>query len=145
MILRILLVAVLINAASAQTVQVGPSSPNDCYKLEKINPNLVLRKELHVLGTVMDESGAPFKHSRIELRKYVSQHKQVSVQVVSTDGDGHFDLGIVKPGDFRLLASPNRVFKQPIALRCSEEKPCDLKIRLVANPSDRLDASCPIR
>jgi hypothetical protein len=79
------------------------------------------------------------------LRKYISQRKQVSVQVISTDGDGHFDLGIVEPGSYRLLASPNREFKQPSALQCQGGKDCDVKITLIANPTDQLGASCPIR
>jgi hypothetical protein len=69
----------------------------------------------------------------------------VSVRVVSTDGAGHFDLGIVKPGKYRLLASPNRGFKQPSTLQCQDGDMCELKITLVLNPSDMPAASCPIR
>jgi hypothetical protein len=53
--------------------------------------------------------------------RYISQRKQVSVQVVSTDRNGHFDLGTVKAGKYRLLASPHRGFKQPSGLQCQNE------------------------
>lgn len=141
----LLLIALLIGPSFAQVVQIGPNDPDYCYKIEKIRPNLVLREEVHIVGTVRDETSAPFQNSRMELRKYISQRKQVSVQVISTDRDGHFDLGVVKPGSYRLLASPNRGFKQPQVLQCKGEKDCDLRIKLSANPSDQLDASCPIR
>jgi hypothetical protein len=67
------------------------------------------------------------------------------VQVVTTDDKGHFDLGIVRPGKYRLLASPNRAFKQPPSLYCPNGHECELKITLVANPTDQLDFNCPIR
>jgi hypothetical protein len=81
----------------------------------------------------------------MELRKYISQRKQLTVQIISTNGDGRFDLGIVKPGSYRLLASPNRGFKQPSALQCQGGKECEVRITLIANPTDELGASCPIR
>lgn len=141
----VLLVALLMGPSFAQVVQIGPNDPDYCYKIEKIRPNLVLRDEVHIVGTVRDATSAPFQNSRMELRKYISQRKQVSMQVITTGRDGHFDLGIVKPGSYRLLASPDRVFKQPSALQCQSGKECDLRITLIANPSDQLDASCPIR
>ena len=141
----VLLVALLLGPSFAQVVQVGPNDPDYCYKIENIRPNLVLRDQVHIVGTVRDQTSAPLPNSRMELRKYISQRKQVSVQVISTDGDGHFDLGIVKPGSYRLLASPHRGFKQPSALRCQGGKDCDLKITLILNPTDQLDSSCPIR
>jgi len=129
----------------AQLVQLGPNDPKYCYEIEKIHPNLELHNQVRVFGTLQDESNAPFASSRVELRSYISQRKQVSVLVVSTDGSGHFDLGIVKPGKYRLLASPNRGFKQPSTLQCQTGDTCELKITLMVNPTDMPDSQCPIR
>jgi len=129
----------------AQLVQIGPNDPDYCYKIEKIHPNLELRNQVHVVGTLQDQSGAPFVGSRVELRKYFSQRKQVSLRVIATDNTGHFDLGIVQPGKYRLLASPNREFKQPSTLQCQTGDMCELKIVLILNPTDMPDLPCPIR
>jgi hypothetical protein len=143
--MTVLLIATLASAVFGQLVQIGPNDPNYCYKVEKIRPNLDLRDQVHVLGTVRDESTAPFVSSRVELRRYFSQRNEVRVRVVSTDDHGRFDLGIVKPGKYRLLASPTRAFKQPSALQCQNGDMCELKITLIANPTDMLDSQCPIR
>jgi hypothetical protein len=102
--MALLLVVMLAGPISAQVVLLGPQNLNYCYEVEKIRPNLKLRDQVHIIGTTQDQTTAPFKNSRVELRNYVSQRKQVSVTVVSTDDDGHFDLGTVKPGKYRLLA-----------------------------------------
>jgi Carboxypeptidase regulatory-like domain len=143
--MAVLLIALLAGSAFAQLVQIGPNDPDYCYEVEKIRPNLELRNQVHVVGTVRDQTTAPLTSSRVELRTYISQRKQVTVRVVSTDGNGHFDLGIVKPGKYRLLASPHRGFKQPSALQCRNGDVCELKITLVANPTDMPDSPCPIR
>jgi hypothetical protein len=143
--MTVLLVAMLAGPISAQVVLRGPQNPTYCYEVEKIRPNLELRDQMHILGTIRDQTTAPFKGSRVELRNYVSQRKQVSVGVVTTDDDGHFDLGTVKPGKYRLLASPNRAFQQPSTLRCEKGPACDLKITLIVNATDQPESICPIR
>jgi hypothetical protein len=145
-VVRMLIVAslFLIGYASAQVVQVGPNDPNYCYKVEKIRPNLELRKQVHFFGLISDQTGAPFENSRIELRRYISQRKQIIVKVATTGTDGHFDLGLVKPGKYRFLASPTRAFKQPSALTCDRDV-CEINIVLAANSTDQLDQSCLIR
>jgi hypothetical protein len=140
-----LIVALLVGSGSGQVVQTGPVDPDWCYKIENVNPNLTVQKAVRIFGTVEDQSGAPFRNSRMELRKYVSPRKQVSVRVLSTDAHGRFDFGPVEPGKFRLLASPNRQFQQPSALQCHDGPSCELDIKLVVNSTDQLDASCPIR
>ena len=140
-----LLIAMLAGPVFPQLVQVGPNDPSYCYDVEAIRPNLELRDQVHVVGTIRDQTTAPLTSSRVELRKYISQRKQVSVRVVSTDGNGHFDLGIVKSGKYRLLASPHRGFKQPSELECQNGSTCDLKITLIGNPTDLPAAPCPIR
>jgi len=56
-----LLVSVYWNAGLAQVVQIGPTDPDDCYKIETILPNLKLGEPTHVLGSITDQSGALFK------------------------------------------------------------------------------------
>jgi len=145
MIMPVLLLALVIGATSVQVIQIGPSDPEYCYKIEKLTPNLVLRGAVHLIGSIRDQTSAPLQNSPIELRKYISQRKQVNVRLVSTDDGGHFDLGIVKPGNYRLLASPHRGFKQQSSLQCRDGKNCELEIVLITNPTDKLDSSCPIR
>jgi hypothetical protein len=143
--MAVLIVAMLAGPNFAQVVLLGPQNPNYCYDVEKIGPNLKLRDQVHIVGTIRDQTTAPFKSSRVELRNYVSQRKQVSVGVVSTDDEGHFDLGNVKPGKYRLLASPSRAFQQPSILRCQNGPECDLKITLIVNATDQPESICPIR
>lgn len=141
----VLLIAMLPGIAFAQLVQVGPNDPDYCYEVETIRPNLGVRNQVRVVGNIKDQTTAPVASSRVELRRYISQRKQVSVQVVSTDAKGHFDLGIVKPGKYRLLASPHRGFKQPSALQCQDRDMCELEITLALNPTDMPTSPCPIR
>jgi hypothetical protein len=143
--MTVLLVAMLAGPVFAQLAHVGPGDPDYCYEVEKIRPNLELRDQVRVVGTIRDQTTAPLTSSRVELRRYISPRKQVSVRIVSTDGNGYFDLGIVKSGKYRLLASPHRGFKQPSELECRNGNTCDLNITLMLNPSDMPAAPCPIR
>jgi 5-hydroxyisourate hydrolase-like protein (transthyretin family) len=111
---------------------------------EKVRPNLKSQHQTHVSGRVTDIVGVPFKKSRVELRKYISENKQVTIKVSTTDDNGEFDLGKIEKGEYRLLASPTRYFKQPQELHCSGEE-CKLTIALQANPTDLPEAGCPIR
>jgi hypothetical protein len=121
-----------------------PDSPNYCAAVEPLRPNLVLSADTNVRGRVTDQTTAPLKNSRIELRRFVSATKQVDVKQSSTDADGRFDLGMVKRGQYRLLLSPHRGFKQPEKLECNSHD-CTLDTMLMTNPTDQLAASCPIR
>ena len=96
----------------------------------------------------MSKSGtkrSPFQNSLIELRRFISERKQVTVKKVSTDADGKFDLGLVKHGGYRLLLSPHPGFKQPEKLECSSTRACTVDAVLIANPTDGSAAGCPIR
>jgi hypothetical protein len=83
-----LLVALLLGPAFAQVIQIGPSDPDYRYKVEQIRSNLILHEDVHIVGAVRDQTGAPFQNSQIELRTYVSQRRQINVRLVSTDGSG---------------------------------------------------------
>ena len=139
--------------AFCQVVVTGPDGrsgfpPNNseyCAAVEPLRPNLVLTTDTNVRGRVTDQTTAPLKLSRIELRRFISTARQVAVKQSSTDTDGKFDLGIVvRKGQYRLLLSPHRGFKQPEKLECGSHD-CALDAILIANPTDQLAASCPIR
>ncbi len=137
----------IIGGAQGQVVVGGSSraTPEYCSEVEPIHPNFTSAQDVLVRGRIADQTSAPFQNSSVELRRYVSERKQVTVKKVSTDADGKFDLGLVRHGDYRLLLSPNRGFKQPEKLQCSSAKDCTIDAILVANPTDLPAAGCPIR
>jgi len=147
-----LLLGLLLDGVNGQVVVVGTDGKSGlplatseyCSQVEPLQPNLKLTVDTSVRGHVTDQTSEPFRNSPIELRHFISETKQVSVKKVSTDGDGNFDLGVVKRGDYRLLLSPNRGFKQPVKLECWS-KDCTLDVVLIGDPTDQLTANCPIR
>jgi hypothetical protein len=131
--------------AFAQLVQIGPNDPHYCDKIEHVNPNLVLSRPTHLDGRIIDETGAPFKNSFVELRLYESESKQISIRKVQTDEGGHFKLDLVAKGQYRLLASPSRAFRQAQKLECGDRDPCTLLITLQVSPTDHPDTACPVK
>jgi carboxypeptidase family protein len=140
------LVAVgLAGFGSAQLVQIGTDDRHYCEKVEYIKANLHISSSLQLSGHVQDETGTPFKNSRVELRHYVSEVRQVRAANTQTDDNGDFHLGNVSKGDYRLLASPTRAFQQPVESWCKSSSQCFLRITLMANPTDLPASQCPIR
>jgi hypothetical protein len=137
------LFAAMVSAAQCQLVQVGPDDPHYCDKL-KVDPNLTVKQDTDVSGRLIDASGEPFRNSPVELRAFISPTKQTNVRTVMTDRDGHFHLGAVKVGKYRLVASPTRSFQQPENLRCVNEH-CELSITLAVSPTDMPNYNCPVR
>jgi len=131
--------------ALAQLVQIGPNDPHYCDNVEHVKPNLVLSRATHVGGRVTDQTGAPFKNSLVELRLYESESRQISIRKVQTDEGGHFNLNLVDKGQYRLLASPSRAFRQVEKLDCEGRDPCTLLITLQVSPSDQPDSPCPVK
>jgi len=107
-------------------------------------PNLRLTKPTHLFGVLSDQSGAPFKRSKVELRRWISATNQVSLKVVETDGSGYFDIGEVGAGAYRFLPSATDAFKQPESLSCPMAE-CRLELVLRVNPTDIPESVCPIR
>jgi hypothetical protein len=142
--LAMILVAVTVPAVG-QLIQVGPTDPHYCEKVEQVRPNLVLSGATHLSGRIIDQSGAPVKDSLVELRLYKSESEQISVKKVRTDQDGRFYLDLLAKGRYRLLASPTRVFRQAEKLECGDRDPCTLLITLRASPTDQPDMFCPVR
>lgn len=130
-------------ATRAQLVPTGPVDPHYCEHV-RVRPNLMLRQAASVSGSIVDESGAPFKNSRVELRSYISETKQKSLRTTVTNQGGMFRFDDVGPGRYRLLASPSRAFSQPEQLMCSRTA-CNLPITLQVNPTDLPDSQCPIK
>jgi hypothetical protein len=122
-----------------------PATREYCLSMETITPNLKLAQDTAVRGKISDQSNAPLTHSPVELRRFISESKQVTVKKVFTDDGGNFDLGLVKQGPYRLLLSPHRGFKQPVHLECWEAKICTLDTVLIVSPSDQFVTQCPIR
>jgi len=119
----------VLSAATAlysQLIQVGPRNPHACEEV-KVAPNLILASESRVEGHIKDPSGAVFVHTRIELRRYVSEVKQTSFRHAQTDVDGSFSLGVVSAGRYRfIIFAPG--FKQPVDLKCAQTNMCDLNV-----------------
>jgi hypothetical protein len=147
-----LLLAVL-GSGYSQVVVIGPDGKSGpppatreyCLSMETIAPNLKLAQDTVVRGKISDQTTAPFAHSPVELRSFISESKQVTVKEVVTDDDGNFDLGVVKQGPYRLLLAPHRGFKQPAHRECWEAKTCTLNAVLIASPTDQFVTQCPIR
>ena len=113
-----------VSPAQGQVEEGGASrvTPEYCSQVEQIHPNFSPAED--VVVRITDQTTAPLQSSPIELRRFISERKQVTVKKVSTDVDGKFDLGLVKAGDYRLLLSPHRGFKQPEKLECSRIRDC---------------------
>jgi 5-hydroxyisourate hydrolase-like protein (transthyretin family) len=127
------------------TRSVRPNDPPNCANVEHIKANLHVPSSVQLKGHVEDETGAPFKNSPIELRRYVSEAKQVLAATAKTDNNGDFHLRDVSKGDYRLLASPTRGFKQPDESWCDKGRHCFLRIILKVNGTDLPASQCPIR
>ncbi len=115
----------------------------DC-KNRQVKPNLRLVKPTHLFGVLADPSGAPFKRSKVELRRWISTTDQVSLKVVETDDSGRFDIGEIEAGKYRFLPSATGGFKQPDSLSCPQAE-CRVELVLQINPTDIPEFVCPIR
>ena len=134
----------LAGTGAAQLVQTDPNDSRYCANVEHIKANLH-PSSVQLSGHVEDETGAPFKNTRIELRRYISEARQVGVANANTNDRGDFDLGHVSKGEYRLLASSTRAFQQPDESWCNSGRHCFLRITLKANPTDLPASQCPIR
>jgi hypothetical protein len=152
-IITAILLLVLLGNGRGQVVVIGPDGKSGpppatreyCLSMEAISPNLKIAHDTTVRGRISDQSTAPLSHSPVQLRRFISESKQVMLKKVSTDDDGNFDLGVIKLGAYRLLLAPHRGFKQPAHLKCREAKTCTLDTVLIVSPSDQFVTQCPIR
>jgi hypothetical protein len=112
---------------------------------ETVRPNLQLKEPHRFVGELKDHSGAPLAESKVVLRKLDTHRRFVEYRTVTTDKEGHFDLGTVEAGQYRFLPAPHRGFKQPKEVACWEGRDCEVKLVLLVNPSDQEFAGCPIQ
>src|SRR3954452_16424774 len=90
-------------AISAQHVVIGSDGPNYCDSA-KIRANLHVPSPLKLKGRILDETGAAFANSVVEVRHMDSDTKQTTIAKVSTDSEGRFNLGKLNKGEYRFLA-----------------------------------------
>jgi hypothetical protein len=121
-----------------------PGTPEYCASVELLRPNLVLTADATVQGRVTDQTTAAFKNSPIELSDSFRSGSRRELRKYQPMPRGSSNLGTFKHGEYRLLLSPNRGFKQPEKLQCSS-RTCTLDAILTVNPTDQLASSCPIR
>jgi hypothetical protein len=146
-----LLLPIILGAASslsAQLVQIPSNDqpdPNFCQNAEHIAPNLKLSRKTMIRGQIRDESLAPIADSKVALRRYVSSAIQTPVASVETGNTGHFSLGPVESGTYRLLAAPARWAAQPEKFECPATGECLLDIILKTNSTDQPLSECPVR
>ena len=115
----------------------------DC-KNRHIKPNLQLSNPTHLFGVLADPSGAPFKRSKVELRRWISATDQSSLKMVETDDNGRFDIGMIEAGRYRFLPSASGGFRQPESLSCPETE-CRVELVLQVNDTDTPESVCPLR
>ena len=141
----VFLVLALAVSGTGQLIQIGPDDSHYCTNVEHIKANLHVPSSVQLTGHLEDQSGAPIKNSHIELRRYISEAKQVRTAQAKPSDNGNFDLGDVSKGNYRLLASPTRAFEQPDEIWCNSVHQCFLRIILKANSTDLPASQCPIR
>jgi hypothetical protein len=104
-----------------------------------------LNAKQHLRGRLKDPTGAPFKFSKVVLRKSDSNGTFAEFRTVNTDEDGRFDFQTVHRGKYRFLPAPNRGWKQPEKALCQGGRECELDLTLEINPTDQPFAGCPIQ
>jgi hypothetical protein len=142
MFLTLTIAAACISPSPAQTIHIC-CNLEDCAK-RQVKPNLQLIATTHLFGSLVDQTGRPFRLSKVELRKWVSPTRQVLLKTVNTDKDGNFDMGLVEIGQYRFLPSDTGAFQQPEYLPCPQSE-CRLELELRVSATDTPEAICPIR
>jgi hypothetical protein len=89
---------------------------------ELVRSNFELKGRIPISGELKDSSGAQFVNSKIVLKRADETEEFVLYRTLSTDKDGHFDLGVVDVGRCRFRLAPNRGFEQPLRVLCREDE-----------------------
>jgi hypothetical protein len=114
-------------------------------KNEIVRANLELKMQKHIFGELKDQTGAAFVQSKVTLRKQGGKNEFKDYRSVETDKEGKFDLKLVDGGTYRFLPAPNRGFKQPSEVKCTDSVECEIKLSLEVSPSDQEFGGCPVR
>jgi hypothetical protein len=109
MFLTLTIAAACISPIPPQTLHICCNS-DDCAK-RQVKPNLRLTQTTRLFGSLVDQTGRPFRLSEVELRKWLSPTQQVLLKTISTDKDGHFDMGEVETGSVSLPSVPDGSFR----------------------------------
>ena len=138
----VLIIGVSLMAAQSQMVPLHRQK-GDC-KRRTVEPNLLVPERVRVEGVLSDQTGDFFRSSRVALRVWHSRSHQVLVREVVTDERGHFDLGSVDAGRYRILAVDAKGFTQPNLVICPKSD-CKIDQVLRVGSTDTLEAICPIK
>jgi hypothetical protein len=129
----------------------GPTTGEDdarCDKFlknEMISPNLKLKSTTRISGNLSDNNRVSLKDWPVELREWESRKRQLRLKKVKTDGEGRFDFGLVGPGEYRLLAAPDRGWEQIRKIECVGTGDCNLHLLLYPSEANVAGKSCPVQ
>ena len=140
-LMKIVAAMVLFASAAFAQMVIGPEQI-PCSE-EVVPSNFAANGKIHL--ELKDSSGAQFVTSKMVLKRADEKEKLVLYRPISTNKDGHFDLGVGDVGRYRSRLAPNRGFKQPVRVLCREGRHCEIKLLLQANPTDQPFAGCPIQ
>jgi hypothetical protein len=127
----------------------NPPELCSCEK-EEVSPNLTIATTVRLTGALFDASGAPIQFNRTIVQVLNPKSNQILTSAI-LDEEGRFDLGIVPPGRFRLIAFWSQekkvirlpLFDQPKPVSCRGEDECHLEILLALHGTDQRFESCP--
>ena len=114
-------------------------------KNETLAPNLKLKATTRISGNLSDNSRLSLKDWPVELREWESRKRQLRVKKVKTNGEGHFDFGLVGPGEYRLLAGPDRSWEQIRKIECVGTSDCNLNLLLYPAEGEIAGKGCPVQ
>ena len=140
-LMKIVAAMVLFASAAFAQMVIGPEQI-PCSE-EVVPSNFAANGKIHL--ELKDSSGAQFVNSKMVLKRADEKEKFVLYRPISTNKDGHFDLGVGDVGRYRSRLAPNRGFKQPVRVLCREGRHCEIKLLLQANPTDQPFVGCPIQ
>ena len=107
-LMKIVAAVVLFASAAFTQMVIGPEQI-PCRE-EVVRSNFELKGKIQVAGDLKDSSGAQFVNSKIVLKRADEKEKFLLYRPISTNKDGHFDLGVGDVGRYRFLLAPNRGF-----------------------------------
>src|SRR3954447_24227807 len=130
---HIAVVLLLMVMPYAQDSPKGDDDDARCEKFlkdESIAPNLKLRATTRISGNLSDKDRVSLRDWPLELREWRGRKRQPVVESVKTDDAGHFDFGLVGPGEYRLIAGPDRSWEQIRQVECVGKGDCNLNLLL---------------
>jgi hypothetical protein len=114
-------------------------------KNESIAPNLKLKATTHITGSLNDNNRQVLKDWPIELRQWKSRKRQIPVKVLRTNEAGRFDLGLIGPGEYRLIAAPDRNWEQIRMVECVGPGDCSMNLLLYPAEGKKAGENCPVQ